>query len=59
MAGRPAAKAHWPNNWPKSLDYVYIDSGAMYRAITLYFLRNHIDWTKHQSSGGGTEEYHS
>ena len=30
----------------KALDYVYIDSGAMYRAITLYFLRNHIDWTK-------------
>jgi cytidylate kinase len=30
----------------KELDYVYIDSGAMYRAITLYFLRNHIDWTK-------------
>jgi cytidylate kinase len=29
----------------KALGYVYIDSGAMYRAITLYFLRNHIDWT--------------
>lgn len=29
----------------KKLNYVYIDSGAMYRAITLYFLRNHIDWT--------------
>ena len=28
-----------------ALGYVYIDSGAMYRAITLYFLRNHIDWT--------------
>jgi CMP/dCMP kinase len=27
------------------LKYVYIDSGAMYRAITLYFLRNHVDWT--------------
>lgn len=30
----------------KELNYVYIDSGAMYRAITLYFLRHHIDWTK-------------
>src|SRR2546430_15920379 len=30
----------------KELDYVYIDSGAMYPAITLYFLRNHVDWTK-------------
>jgi len=29
----------------KSLGYIYVDSGAMYRAITLYFLRNHIDWT--------------
>lgn len=29
----------------KTLNYVYVDSGAMYRAITLYFLRNHIDWT--------------
>jgi cytidylate kinase len=29
----------------KSLNYVYVDSGAMYRAITLHFLRNHIDWT--------------
>jgi cytidylate kinase len=26
------------------LGYVYIDSGAMYRAITLHFLRNHVDW---------------
>ena len=30
----------------RSLGYVYIDSGAMYRAITLYFLRNHIDWSR-------------
>src|SRR5258707_12773029 len=29
----------------RELHYVYIDSGAMYRAITLYFLRNHVDWT--------------
>lgn len=28
----------------KKLNYVFVDSGAMYRAITLYFLRNHIDW---------------
>ncbi|MBL0270046.1 MAG: (d)CMP kinase [Chitinophagaceae bacterium] len=30
----------------RELGYVYVDSGAMYRAITLYFLRNHIDWTE-------------
>lgn len=29
----------------RELGYVYIDSGAMYRAITLYFLRNHVDWS--------------
>jgi CMP/dCMP kinase len=43
------------------LGYVYIDSGAMYRAITLYFLRNHIDWTKprivHQALGDITLEF--
>jgi cytidylate kinase len=26
------------------LNYVFIDSGAMYRAITLYFLRHHVNW---------------
>ena len=29
----------------KVLGYVYVDSGAMYRAITLYFLRNHINFS--------------
>ncbi len=28
----------------KALGYLYVDSGAMYRAITLYFLRNNVDW---------------
>lgn len=28
----------------KELNYVFVDSGAMYRAITLYFLRNRINW---------------
>jgi len=31
------------------LKYTYIDSGAMYRAITLYFLRNHVDWTQQEA----------
>jgi cytidylate kinase len=34
LAKKLAAKLH----------YRYIDSGAMYRAITLYFLRNRVDW---------------
>jgi cytidylate kinase len=33
----------------KELNYMYIDSGAMYRAITLYFIRHHVDWTIRQS----------
>lgn len=32
----------------KELGYVYVDSGAMYRAITLYFLRNNIDIAEHK-----------
>ncbi len=27
----------------KKLNYIFIDSGAMYRAITLYFIRNNIN----------------
>lgn len=30
----------------KKLGYLYIDSGAMYRAITLYFLRNNVNWNE-------------
>lgn len=28
----------------KALHYAYLDSGAMYRAVTLYFLENNIDY---------------
>lgn len=28
----------------KALGYAYVDSGAMYRAVTLYFLENEIDY---------------
>lgn len=30
----------------RELGYVYVDSGAMYRAITLYFIRNNVDLDK-------------
>lgn len=33
----------------KELGYVYIDSGAMYRSVTLYFLRSHLDWSDAQA----------
>lgn len=29
----------------RKLHFIYIDTGAMYRAVTLYFLRNHVDLT--------------
>jgi len=40
----------------RKLGYVYIDSGAMYRAITLYFLRNHIDWTNNKEVEKGLND---
>src|SRR5215216_2008634 len=42
----------------KELGYLYIDSGAMYRAITLYFLRNHIDWTDPHDVVEGLKNIH-
>ncbi|RYE23386.1 MAG: (d)CMP kinase [Sphingobacteriales bacterium] len=32
----------------KKLEYTHIDSGAMYRAITLHFLRNSVDLQDHE-----------
>ncbi|RZM07006.1 MAG: (d)CMP kinase, partial [Pedobacter sp.] len=29
----------------KQLGYIYIDSGSMYRAVTLFFIRNAVDMT--------------
>jgi len=31
----------------KKLNFIYVDSGAMYRAVTLYFLRNQTDLNNH------------
>jgi cytidylate kinase len=31
----------------KKLHFIYVDSGAMYRAVALYFLRNNIDLHNH------------
>jgi cytidylate kinase len=31
----------------KRLHFIYVDSGAMYRAVTLYFLRNDTDLNNH------------
>ena len=32
----------------KTLGYHYIDTGAMYRAVTLYFLQHHVTITNHK-----------
>ena len=33
----------------KKLNFVFIDSGAMYRAVTLYFLRNEVNLADHEA----------
>jgi cytidylate kinase len=33
----------------KALEYVFVDTGAMYRAIALYFLRNNISFSDNNS----------
>jgi cytidylate kinase len=40
----------------QALQYIYVDSGAMYRAVTLYFLRNHVDWTNTKDVKKGLEQ---
>jgi cytidylate kinase len=40
----------------RALGFVYIDSGAMYRAITLYFLRHHVDWTNPDAVHGALQQ---
>ena len=40
------------------LGYAYIDSGAMYRAVTLFFLDNGIDWTDPEAVAKALQEIH-
>ena len=40
----------------KKLHFIYIDSGAMYRAVTLYFLRNNIDLENESQVKNALEE---
>jgi len=42
----------------KKLHFVYVDSGAMYRAVTLYFLRNLIDITSQKTVAEALENIH-
>ena len=42
----------------KKLHFIYIDSGAMYRAVTLYFLRNNIDLSNHEQIAEALKDIH-
>jgi len=42
----------------KRLHFIYVDSGAMYRAVTLYFLRNQVDLHNHDQVAGALGNIH-
>jgi cytidylate kinase len=42
----------------KKLHFVYVDSGAMYRAVALYFLRNNIDLHNHEQISDALKKIH-
>lgn len=42
----------------RELDYVYIDSGAMYRAITLYFIQQRVDWASESAVKAALQDIH-
>jgi len=42
----------------KKLHFIYVDSGAMYRAVALYFLRNHTDLNNHEQVSEALRNIH-
>lgn len=42
----------------KTLHYAYVDTGAMYRAVTLYFLQNHISVTNPKEIANAVGQIH-
>jgi len=42
----------------KELHFIYVDSGAMYRAVTLYFLRHNIDLENHAQIADALHNIH-
>lgn len=42
----------------KRLNFIYVDSGAMYRAATLYFLRNNVECNDHDAVLKALENIH-
>jgi cytidylate kinase len=42
----------------KKLHFIYVDSGAMYRAVALYFLRNNVDLKNHEQVAEALKNIH-
>jgi CMP/dCMP kinase len=42
----------------KKLHFIYVDSGAMYRAVALYYLRNHTDLNNHEQVSEALRNIH-
>jgi cytidylate kinase len=42
----------------QKLHFIYVDSGAMYRAVTLYFLRHHINLYDHEQVAEALKNIH-
>lgn len=42
----------------EKLQYLYLDTGAMYRAVTLYMLQNNIDWNNPEHLAHALESIH-
>lgn len=42
----------------KKLHFIYVDSGAMYRAVALYFLRKNIDVSNHEQVTEALKDIH-
>ena len=40
----------------EKLGYAYVDTGAMYRAVTLYFLENDVNWAKKEAIEAALEK---
>src|SRR6202012_4242512 len=42
----------------KELNFIYVDSGAMYRAVALYFLRYNVDLNDHKKVAEALKNVH-
>ncbi|GAB3922395.1 (d)CMP kinase [Mucilaginibacter myungsuensis] len=42
----------------KKLHFIFVDSGAMYRAVTLYFIRNNVDLHNHDQIAAALKDIH-